>query len=343
MSKVPTSWPRPRRTRQAALAGVALAAGLVLATSPVTTAAAAADTTASPRSMAALGDSISQAFNTHADPATVPSPPDITRCPDGQGGSTGFPFDCPPNSWSTGTNPAVNSIYQRLLASDPALAGHATNDAVSGITVSDLNRQAQLATAQGAAFVTVDIGVNDACTPTVAAETPLSTFRSQFAAGLEALAASPAHPTIQVISIPNILREWQLFHADANAQFRWNLAQICQSMFTNPTSTQPADVARRLAVEARIVAYNIIEADVCAHTPQCSSDRGAVFAWPFTTDQISTVTNTGRITNVPALANFPVFGPGIPNSTGDYFHPSVTGQAAIAAIAWAESKFARRR
>ena len=34
--------------------------------------------------------------------------------------ATGAPF--PENSWATGTNPAVNSIYQRLLATHPALA-----------------------------------------------------------------------------------------------------------------------------------------------------------------------------------------------------------------------------
>src|SRR5215831_8284077 len=35
----------------------------------------------------------------------------------------------PRNSWATGTNPAVDSIYQRLAAVDPAVRGHAVNEA----------------------------------------------------------------------------------------------------------------------------------------------------------------------------------------------------------------------
>ena len=190
-----------------------------------------------PVTMAALGDSISKAFNTHSDPATVPSPVDPTACPDGEGGLTGFPFDCPPNSWSTGTSAAVDSVYLRLLSTDPALTGHQNNDAVSGVRVDDLSRQAQLAVQQGADFVTIDIGVNDACTATLADETPVSKFRSAFQDALTTLAKSQNHPVIEVMSIPNVYREWQLFHNDPNAQFRWGLAHVC--LPCSPTPPRP--------------------------------------------------------------------------------------------------------
>jgi hypothetical protein len=74
-----------------------------------------------PNSMAAIGDSFTTAFNAHPNDAVVPSPPDLSACPDGFGPfggdlvSSGLPasfgLDCPSNSWSTGTNPAVNSLY----------------------------------------------------------------------------------------------------------------------------------------------------------------------------------------------------------------------------------------
>ena len=57
--------------------------------------------------------------------------------------STGTDEDVPENSWATGSNPKVDSIYSRLLASHPALKGHAYNAAVSGSDSNDLMRQAQ--------------------------------------------------------------------------------------------------------------------------------------------------------------------------------------------------------
>lgn len=60
----------------------------------------------------------------------------------GHSGATGFgtnPNDAslnvPANSWATGDNPAVNSIYQRLLVTHPALQGHNVNKAANGSQV----------------------------------------------------------------------------------------------------------------------------------------------------------------------------------------------------------------
>jgi hypothetical protein len=49
--------------------------------------------------------------------------------------------DAKNNSWATGTNPEVNSIYLRALAQSPALKGHEINTAVSGTNVDDLPDQ----------------------------------------------------------------------------------------------------------------------------------------------------------------------------------------------------------
>jgi hypothetical protein len=69
----------------------------------------------------------------------------------GHSGATGYNTDphdpsrdATENSWATGTNPAVDSIYLRLLARNPAIRGHNVNLARDGADVEDLLRQARL-------------------------------------------------------------------------------------------------------------------------------------------------------------------------------------------------------
>jgi hypothetical protein len=66
----------------------------------------------------------------------------------GHSGTTGFgsdptspDVDVPENSWATGSNPEVRSLYQRLLVSHPQLRGHSTTLGVDGSTVDDLAAQ----------------------------------------------------------------------------------------------------------------------------------------------------------------------------------------------------------
>jgi len=49
--------------------------------------------------------------------------------------------DAHENSWATGENPKVQSIYWRLLADHPAMEGHNYNEAVNGTAVDDLVSQ----------------------------------------------------------------------------------------------------------------------------------------------------------------------------------------------------------
>jgi hypothetical protein len=57
--------------------------------------------------------------------------------------STGEGPDVPGNSWATGDNPEVDSIYLRLLGDHPALQGHNVNAAEDGTGASALMGQAQ--------------------------------------------------------------------------------------------------------------------------------------------------------------------------------------------------------
>ncbi len=243
---------------------VALAAmfGLMIAAIPHAT---AGTTTAGPLPdrMAAVGDSISQAYD-----------------------------DCcyygnhPQDSWSTGwayPSNGVDSQYARILAANPAIAGNYDDDAVAGAKVGDIGTQVQRAVAQQAQYVTILIGANDVCTSSSAAMTTTATFQSEFQRAMNALQAGlPPGAHIFVSSIPNIYRLWSVLHSNPIAELVWYGAGICQSMLS-PFNT-PAD---RQQVLAQVVADNGALAQVCDHTPGCKWDGDATFNYSFQASQIS--------------------------------------------------------
>jgi hypothetical protein len=114
---------------------------------------------------------------------------------------------------------------------------------------------------------------------------------------------------VYVVSIPNVYHLWELFKGNFWARFIWSVGNICQSLLANPTSTTQADVARRATVAQRNVDFNTQLAEVCAASAHCRWDGNAVYNTVFTTSDAS----------------------------GDYFHPSISGQAKLAAVSWGAS------
>jgi lysophospholipase L1-like esterase len=273
--------------RRTAAALFALMISFALLTGP-------AQATKVPRVMAALGDSITRGFNTS-----------------GPGCPTGPSLDCPQNSWATGTNPAVDSVRERLDAISPQPLT-AYNDAVSGARAVNLLGQAETAAGQDPDFVLIEIGANDACAST---PTPTGTFREQVREALAVLVAGNKQVYIQLMSIPDINNLRTIFTEppDPNALARWQAFQVCQGLLANPLSTEPADEARREAFREQVMAYNQALAEVCAEFKRCIWDEEAVFDSAFTAADVATVANT---------------------PTADYFHPSVSGQAKLAEAAW---------
>jgi lysophospholipase L1-like esterase len=157
-------------------------------------------------------------------------------------------------------------------------------------------------------YVTVLIGGNDVCAPSVAAMTPTADFVAQFDAALRSLTTALPRTRVFVASVPDAYRLWLILHDNATARLVWTVFGICQSLLANPGSTAPEDEARRQAVRERNIEYNYGLAYVCAAYRQCRFDNGAVFNTPFTTSDVS---------------------------TRDYFHPSLAGQARLAAVTWA--------
>jgi lysophospholipase L1-like esterase len=280
---------RTRRDLSHAAARVLAALGLVAALvgcEQQTTQPAASRPPAYPSSMDALGTSTTRGYNTDCPTAWI---------------------DCPDNSWATGTNAAVHSIYLRLLALNPRLRNNNANDAVSGSMMADLVQQARSAVRRNVELVTIAMGTNDACGGRAGVMTKVSAFRTDFTRAMDTLTSGLPQASIRVVSIPNVYRWWELFHADPNAVKAWSAAPFCDTLLADPTSSAKADVDRRAAVRARVVDFNNVLAQVCAAYPRCRTDGGAAFNAPVTTADVS---------------------------TNDYWHPSIAGQSVTARVVW---------
>lgn len=277
------------RPARSAVAFLVTALALLLVGAGPATAGRAPTATATaevalPASMSSLGDSITRGFN-----------------------AAGWFSDWPSRSWSTGTYSTVNSHYTRLSALRPAIKGNAYNDARTGAKVGALAAQATTSVSQGAAYVTILIGANDACTDTEEQMTSVSAFRSRFTAAMDVLDGQTPEPSVLVASIPDLRRLWQVGKNSSSARTAWSAYGICQSLLARPLSTEQADVDRRARVRQRVVDYNTALGEVCATYRFCRYDGGAVFGYPFTLSQLS---------------------------GWDYFHPNTSGQAALAEVTW---------
>jgi lysophospholipase L1-like esterase len=215
--------------------------------------------------------------------------------------------DHPGQSWSTGSTSydGIASHYERIKQLNPAITGHGYNDAVSGAKMAQAPTQAERAVSQGARYVTILMGANDLCTSSVSTMTSPDTFRAQFSQAMAILMAQDRKPYVFVSSIPNIYQLWQVLHTNSLARWVWANFRICQSMLAaSNTETQRQQVVEREA------AFNQILADVCASYARCRWDDGAVYNYQFIASQVSTL---------------------------DFFHPSLSGQAALARVTWAAS------
>jgi lysophospholipase L1-like esterase len=225
---------------------------------------AQASTLRLPNSMAAVGDSITRAF-------------DATLCP--------FPYiDCPAYSWSTGTNASVNSQYLRILARNSKINGHAFNDAKTGAQMSALDGQLTTAASQHIQYATVLMGANDVCTSSMSTMTPTSTFQSEVKKALTDFFAAdpPAH--LSLSSLPNIFQLWSVLHGNPVAQAVWTLFNICQSMLAASNTD-----AQRQQVVAQEVADNAALASACSAFTRCRWDGYAGYNFAFPASDISTL------------------------------------------------------
>jgi lysophospholipase L1-like esterase len=217
-----------------------------------------------PNSMAAVGDSITRAF-------------DATWCP--------FPYsDCTAYSWSTGTNASVNSQYLRILARNPKINGHAFNDAKTGAQMSALDGQLATAASQHIEYATVLMGANDICTSSISTMTSTSTFQSEVQKALADFFAADPRAHLYLSSLPNIFQLWSVLHGNLAAQAVWALFKICQSMLAASNTD-----AQRQQVVGREMADNQALAAACSAYARCRWDQYAGYNDAFPASDISTL------------------------------------------------------
>nr|BFD85052.1 SGNH/GDSL hydrolase family protein [Streptomyces sp. Xyl84] len=235
-----------------------------------------------PDSVAAVGDSITRGF----DACMV-----LT--------------DCPEVSWATGSDAGVESLAVRLLGVTGA-AQRSWNEAVTGSRMADLRGQMTRAALHRPELVTVMAGANDACRDSTGQMTSVADFRRQFQSAMDALRQALPKTEVYVSSVPNLKRLWSEGRTNALGKQVWKLG-ICPSMLGDADALDPAATRRRETVQARVVEYNKVLAEVCAKDRRCRFDKNAVFEYEFDTKQLS---------------------------HWDWFHPSRNGQARLAEIAY---------
>jgi lysophospholipase L1-like esterase len=214
-----------------------------------------------PRSMAALGDSITRAHS--------------ACCRSG---------DQPELSWSTGSSAAegINSHYRRLLKLRPG--GSRNNDAVSGATAADLPAQARTAASQRAEYVTILIGANDLCASSPATMTSVEEFEGHVMSALATLDERLPQSRVFLSSIPDLYHLWAVLHGNPSASEKWAGSNICQSMLSR--SNTEAD--RQIVVHRQQV-FNSVLARSCSRFRNCRWDGGAVYGYRFSAEDVSTL------------------------------------------------------
>ncbi|MFG3488618.1 SGNH/GDSL hydrolase family protein [Streptomyces sp. NPDC047972] len=216
----------------------------------------------SPASVAAVGDSVTRAFDACAILA-----------------------DCPESSWATGTDTAVNSLAMRLLGPEKA-AARSWNLARSGARMAELPEQMAAAAAERPELVTVMMGANDACRATPELMTPVADFRTQFETALARLRKGAPKTQVYVASVPSLMHLWSTGRIVPMGLEVWKLG-VCGAMLADAADLGASAERRRAEVQGRVVAYNRVLSEVCAKDERCRYDGGAVFGFRFDRAQLS--------------------------------------------------------
>jgi lysophospholipase L1-like esterase len=250
-----------RATRQRWATTILLAAALVLLNGH----GARSVTGDFPDSMAAIGDSITQAA--FMDAAHI-------------GRSN------PGSSWSTGNDDGdgISSHYERVLARNANIAGRNFNHSVSGAKMRDAPAQAAAAVQQGAEYVTVLMGGNDVCASSKGTMTSASAYEDAFRKAMVTLTTGLPTARIYVVSVPDVYQLWSVLKGNLLAVLTWDTLKICQSMLAR--SNTEAD---RQFVRTRNIDYNGVLRRVCAEYLQCRYDDDRVFNYRFTAADVSMV------------------------------------------------------
>ncbi len=212
----------------------------------------------------------------------------------------------PENSWPTGTNPDVNSIYLRLVAERPETEGHVANAAVGGAVSRTLAEQASqaLAIVPAPALAIISTIDNDiTCDGGDAAH--VAVLGDNVRAAIEAILAASPHTKVLVLDqggrpSPEFIEE--LVAHDPAVKAAMTGSGMCD--FYSPDGTLNLEGFETLT--GIIEAYEAEQARVCAEFENCQTDGGV------------------RAAFIDRLEYF----------AADWGHANLQGQAAQAELMW---------
>jgi hypothetical protein len=207
------------------------------------------------------------------------------------------------NSWATGTNPGVDSVYLRILAANPAIKGHKVNLAHGSATVQDLVLMSRQIVAMKSKPQLVLIQIMDADMVCPAAKRDYTGFRSTFLSALKILARGAPNSRFFVVSQFGSPSNWRML----SPAERRSIGGTGPCAFLSPAGrVVPKELTR---LERIIHGYEAQLKAACKLVRQCR-DGGAF----------------GRIIDKREYWS------------SDLNHFSVKGHAKAAAVAWAALK-----
>ncbi|MFH8250973.1 SGNH/GDSL hydrolase family protein [Microbacterium sp. B2969] len=196
----------------------------------------------------------------------------------GHSGLTGYDskdrgVDAKSNSWATGDNPDVDSVYARIVAQNPAMTGHAVNLAVDGSGVVDLLRQAKALASMDPKpeLILVQSIDNDMqCDGTDAEHLPV--YREGLVEVMDALAAGVPDATVMFVS------QW-----GSVERYDAAIVQVAPSHVagsgpcdTVDPATQQIVPEKEAGLQALVDEYFATIVDVCSQYEHCMTDGGAM-------------------------------------------------------------------
>lgn len=197
----------------------------------------------------------------------------------GHSGATGYDsnpsdpgVDVKANSWATGSNPDVDSIYLRSLATDPTLEGKAWNYAISGSEVTSLLTQAKRVVTSNptADLVLVQSIDNDMRCDGTDSEN-YEPYRASLTKVLEALTQGMPKARIFFVS------QWADVKTYDRVAFSVNPNHLAGNgpCDTVDPKTKKIVPARETYLQRIVDDYFGIVTEVCARYPTCKTDAGA--------------------------------------------------------------------
>ena len=215
--------------------------------------------------------------------------------------------------------PNVKAHNQRITANFGSSGRANFIAAVNGARVDDLATQAASAAGKNISYATVMLGGNDVCRDTIADLPSDAEFEANVRAGMATLLANlPSNATVQVVSIPNIKRLYDIGQDKealgiVDCEVLWAgtvLGFPCGSMLS-PFNSE----ADRLYVQSRNVGYNTILQNVTQELDAANPE------FLFFADAYSFNFVQNEISNL------------------DCFHPSWRGQRTLSREIWNNGPF----